>query len=76
LRVIATQIETINTMNTQIASAADEQTMVSEEINRSIQQIALAVETVAQETQHGAQTARDLASLSESLNLAVKQFRV
>ncbi|WP_371807295.1 methyl-accepting chemotaxis protein [Pseudomonas sp. KK4] len=76
LRVIATQIETINTMNTQIASAANEQTTVSEEINRSIQQIAQAVETVAQETQQGAQTARDLASLSESLNSAVKQFRV
>lgn len=76
LRVIATQIETINAMNTQIASAADEQTMVSEEINRSIQQIAASVENVAQETEHGAQTARDLAMLSENLNAAVAQFRV
>ena len=76
LRVIATQIGTINAMNTQIASAADQQTMVSEEVNRSIQQIAVAVESVAQEIQHGAATARDLAKLSENLNAAVKQFRV
>lgn len=76
LLTIGTLIGTIDSMNTQIASAAEEQTAVAEEINRSVQGIVLAVDNVAQETREGAQTARNLAALSENLNAAVKQFRV
>jgi len=73
---IATLIGTITRMNAQIASAAVQQTAVSEEVNRSIQQIAVAVDGVAQETRLGASTARDLAAASTSLNAMVNQFRV
>lgn len=76
LDAIARLIGTINSMNAQIASAAEEQTAVAEEINRSVHQIATAVESVADETANGAKTARDLASLGDRLGSLVGQFRI
>ncbi len=76
LDAIAQLIGTINAMNAQIASAAEEQTAVAEEINRSVHQIAVAVESVAEETRHGAETSRSLASLGERLGALVRQFRI
>lgn len=76
LASIATLVGTITAMNAQIASAAVEQTAVSEEVNRSIQQIAVAVDGMAQDTRLGASTARDLAVASSSLNAMVNQFVV
>ncbi len=76
LDAIAHLIATINGMNAQIASAAEEQTAVAEEINRSVHQIATAVENVAEETQQGAQTARNLANVGERLGGLVRQFRI
>jgi methyl-accepting chemotaxis protein len=63
-------------MNAQIASAAEEQTAVAEEINRSVHQIAVAVDSVADETQQGAQTARNLSGLGERLGVLVRPFRI
>ncbi|MEH6564393.1 MAG: methyl-accepting chemotaxis protein [Halopseudomonas sp.] len=76
LDAIAGLIGTINSMNAQIASAAEEQTAVAEEINRSVHQIAMAVESVAEETRHGANTARSLSELGERLGALVRQFRI
>jgi len=76
LDAIAQLIATINGMNAQIASAAEEQTAVAEEINRSVHQIATAVENVAEEIQQGAQTARNLANVGERLGGLVRQFRI
>jgi methyl-accepting chemotaxis protein len=76
LDAIAHLIATINSMNAQIASAAEQQTAVSEEINRSVQQIAASIDTVALDTQRGAQTARELSLLSADLNAAVRQFKI
>ncbi|WP_313116115.1 methyl-accepting chemotaxis protein [Ectopseudomonas guguanensis] len=76
LDAIAHLIATINAMNAQIASAAEEQTAVAEEINRSVHQIAVAVDSVADETERGAQTARSLAGLGERLGALVRQFRI
>jgi len=76
LDAIAALISTINAMNAQIASAAEEQTAVSEEINRSVQQIAASIDTVAQDTQRGAGTALELSAVSADLNSAIKQFRI
>lgn len=76
LDAIAGLIGTINAMNAQIASAAEEQTAVAEEINRSVHQIAVAVDSFAEETRHGADTARSLARLGDSLGGLVKQFRI
>ncbi|NCE88014.1 chemotaxis protein [Pseudomonas sp. Q1] len=76
LDTMAQLIGTINSMNAQIASAAEEQTAVAEEINRSVHQIAVAVDTVADETQQGAQTSRSLADLGQRLGQLVGQFRI
>nr|WP_191486818.1 methyl-accepting chemotaxis protein [Pseudomonas sp. FEN] len=76
LDTMAQLIGTINSMNAQIASAAEEQTAVAEEINRSVHQIAVAVDNVADETQLGAQTSRSLADLGQRLGLLVGQFRI
>ncbi|MEY9335738.1 methyl-accepting chemotaxis protein [Pseudomonas protegens] len=76
LDTMAQLIGTINSMNAQIASAAEEQTAVAEEINRSVHQIAVAVDSVADETQRGAQTSRSLADLGQRLGLLVGQFRI
>ncbi|MGB3597446.1 MAG: methyl-accepting chemotaxis protein, partial [Pseudomonas neustonica] len=76
LDAIAGLIGTINSMNAQIASAAEEQTAVAEEINRSVHQIAMAVESVAEETRQGANTARSLSDLGDRLGTLVRQFKV
>lgn len=76
LDTMAQLIGTINAMNAQIASAAEEQTAVAEEINRSVHQIAAAVDSVADETQLGAQTSRSLADLGQRLGQLVGQFRI
>ncbi|WP_416194811.1 methyl-accepting chemotaxis protein [Pseudomonas sp. AH2] len=76
LDTIAALIGTINSMNAQIASAADQQTSVAEEINRSVHQIAEAVDSVADQTQQSAQTSRNLADLGQRLGKLVGQFRI
>ena len=76
LDTMAQLIGTINAMNAQIASAAEEQTAVAEEINRSVHQMATAVDSVADETQRGAQTSRSLAELGQRLGKLVGQFRI
>ena len=76
LDTMAQLIGTINSMNAQIASAAEEQTAVAEEINRSVHQIAVAVDSVADETQLGAQTSRSLADLGQRLGQLVGQFKI
>lgn len=76
LDAIAALIGTINSMNAQIASAAEEQTAVAEEINRSVHHIADAVDGVARDATEGAQTARELNGLAEQLQKLVGQFRI
>ncbi|PNF74797.1 methyl-accepting chemotaxis protein [Stutzerimonas stutzeri] len=76
LDAIAALIGTINSMNAQIASAAEEQTAVAEEINRSVHHIADAVDGVASDAAEGAQTARELDGLGGRLQGLVGQFRV
>ena len=76
LGTIGELIATINSMNAQIASAAEQQTAVAEEINRSVHQIAIAVDTVANETQQSAQTSRSLSELGSRLGNLMSQFRV
>ena len=76
LDAISALIGTINSMNAQIAAAAEEQTAVAEEINRSVHHIADAVDGVASDAARGAQTARELNGLAEQLQRLVGQFRV
>lgn len=76
LDAIAELIHTINSMNAQIASAAEEQTAVAEEISRSVHSIADAVDDVARDATEGAQTARELNALAENLQRLLGRFRI
>ncbi|WP_371370483.1 methyl-accepting chemotaxis protein [Pseudomonas sp. QL9] len=76
LDAMAHLIGTINSMNAQIASAAEEQTAVAEEINRSVHQIAGAVDQVADDAMHSARTAGQLNGLGDQLHKLVSQFRI
>lgn len=69
-------IVTINAMNAHIASAAQEQTSVAEEINRSVHQIARAIESVADQTQNGVQTVDELYAIGHRLEGLLKQFKI
>ncbi|APQ10491.1 chemotaxis protein [Pseudomonas oryzihabitans] len=76
LAAISELIATINAMNTQIASAAEEQTAVAEEVNRSVHSIAGAVDSMAQGAQQGAQSTAGMVGLGKRLDGLVRQFRV
>jgi len=69
-------IVTINTMNAHIASAAQEQTSVAEEINRSVHQIARAIENVADQTQSGVHTVDELYAIGHRLEGLLRQFKI
>ena len=76
LATITSAVDRIAEMNTQIASAAEEQSAVTEEINRnvaSISQIAEQTSTGAEQTAHASE---DLSRLASQLNAVVVQFRV
>nr|WP_194732724.1 methyl-accepting chemotaxis protein [Pseudomonas typographi] len=76
LQNIAGLVGTINAMNAQIASAAEEQTSVAEEINRSVHKIATAVDSLAGETEQSAATLRQVSALGGELSGLVGQFRI
>jgi len=75
LTEITRMVSKINDMNTQIASAAEEQTAVAEEINKNI----LSVNTITQQNSQGAQqtenASRELSSLAVELQALVQTFK-
>ncbi len=76
LNRIADSIRTINTMNTQIASATNEQNSVADEINRSISTISETSNRTADEAQSVAASIRELTDMAEELSAAVSAFKV
>jgi methyl-accepting chemotaxis protein len=76
LQTINTAVERISSMNTQIASAAEEQSAVTEEINRSIVSINEVSEQSAAGATQTAQASEDLARLAEQLKVLVARFKV
>ena len=76
LETITTTVSSINDMNNQIASAAEEQSVVAKEIDSSIVKIS----QVAVETSNGAEqlaaASDDLASLSVELTGMIAKFKV
>ena len=69
-------IATINAMNAQIASAAQEQTSVAEEINRGVHQIARAIDSVAGQTQLGVKTVDEMYLIGNRLQSLLGQFKI
>ncbi len=76
INTISQRIDTITDMNNQIASAAEEQTAVSEEISRNINNIS----TVTRDTANGAkstsQACQELLDLANELRNTIHQFKV
>ncbi|RIA35700.1 methyl-accepting chemotaxis sensory transducer with Cache sensor [Ectopseudomonas oleovorans] len=68
-------VDNIRDMNTQIATAAEEQHQVAEDINRHISQIHSDSQQVAELADSTSRDARTLTALSEELNQLVKRFK-
>ncbi|CAG9000279.1 MAG: hypothetical protein CENE_02273 [Candidatus Celerinatantimonas neptuna] len=73
---IADAISSINDMNAQIASAADEQKVAIEEINRSMVSISQSGDKTLNGVTAIARNSKELTTLSESLEEKVRQFKV
>jgi len=76
LDTISQLIDTINDMNAQIASAAEEQTAVAEEVNLNMTHISEATEVAAGHAQSSARTSSSLTVLGNRLGELVRQFRI
>jgi len=76
LQKIGHIIESINAMNSQIATAAVEQTAVAEEINRNVESINLSSEKTATGATQVAAASDQLSELSSRLRDLVSQFKV
>ena len=76
LQSIAKAIATITDMNTQIATAAEEQSTVSEEINANIVNISNAAEQTAVGTNTSLQESENLANMAQRLSGLVQEFRI
>jgi methyl-accepting chemotaxis protein len=76
LQEILGQINSVNMQVSQIATAAEEQTATTNEINLNIQQITVGVSESAKGSQESAQAAEQLSRLSEELHTLVSQFKL
>lgn len=69
-------VNTINSQNAQIASAAEEQTNVSETINKNMHQIVAVTELTASGTRSAAQHTKDLNETAHKLLDNVKRYTI
>ncbi|MBK1886948.1 methyl-accepting chemotaxis protein [Marinobacter sp. DY40_1A1] len=76
LQKINQAVSTINDMNTQIASAAEEQTSVSETINQNVHEIVAISEQTAQGTHRAGMAAQRLKALATDMSEQVSRYRV
>lgn len=75
LNAITEAVLLISDMNIQIASAAEEQSMVAEDISRNIENISLAAAEVAKEAEHTAAASEEMSQLSTQQKQLVQQFK-
>nr|WP_294975077.1 methyl-accepting chemotaxis protein [uncultured Pseudomonas sp.] len=76
LGAIADQVERISDINHQVATATEEQSAVTEEINRNVQGIADLAHATTREVQHGSEQCRELRALADDLARQMAQFRL
>ena len=76
LTEIVHSVDNISNMNTQIATAAEEQTCVAEDINRSIITISDIATSSTLASQDLTSSVEELAALSESMRSQVGQFKL
>lgn len=75
LDVIAGAVSTITTMNTQIATAMEEQNAVVENINKNIVNISMVSDQTAEGAQQTAKASDDLSHLAVELQTLLAQFK-
>ena len=76
LEEITQAVSVINDMNTQIASAAEEQSAVAEDINRNVTNIGLVANEVASGADEASQASAQLTKLAEQQRRLINQFKV
>ncbi|MEE9102383.1 methyl-accepting chemotaxis protein [Pseudomonas nitroreducens] len=76
LESITQAVSVINDMNTQIASAAEEQSAVAEDINRNVTNIGMVANQVAGGADEASQASAELTKLAEQQRRLVNQFKV
>ena len=76
LETITRAVATITDMNTQIASAAEEQSAVAEEMNRNIVNISQVANQTAEGAYQTATGSSEVASLAGRLQAAMGQFKI
>ncbi|WP_420875028.1 methyl-accepting chemotaxis protein [Pseudomonas anguilliseptica] len=76
LQTISQQIEHISDMNTQVATATEEQSSVTEEINRNVQGIADIAHSTTDEAKHCQEDCKTLRKLSDNLATQMGSFRL
>jgi len=75
LAEITQAVDTINDMNQQIASASEEQSSVTEEINRNVIRISDLSNNSLESSRHISRSGESLAELADSLQRLVVQFK-
>ena len=76
LQTITQAVSVINDMNTQIASAAEEQSAVAEDINRNVINIGQVANEVAGGADESSAASADLTKLAEQQRRLINQFKV
>ncbi|MDH5444067.1 MAG: methyl-accepting chemotaxis protein [Gammaproteobacteria bacterium] len=75
LNTIATSVDNINQMITQIATATEQQTAVTEEIDRNVVNITQLAQKVADDGKHTTTATQEMAQLAAQLDKLVNQFK-
>ncbi len=76
LEAISSSVSTINSMNAQIAVAAEQQSSVTEQVNRNVIKISEISESSVKTAQDTSNSGKELAHLAEALKSAVSQFKL
>lgn len=76
LQSITNSISSISDMNTQIASASEQQTIVAEEINRNIVNITEVSEQTSGGARQTASSSQSLTDLANDLQQTVNRFKI
>lgn len=76
LEAITTAVTNISDMNAQIASAAEQQSAVAEEINRNVSNIGQSVDETARGSEQISRASEELSRLAADLQEKVGRFRV
>lgn len=76
LTAISSSVGTISDMTSQIATAAEEQSSVSQEMNKNISNISLATEQTGESAHQIAEAGRRMSTLAAELQQLVSKFRM